>query len=503
MTVADLFEMLLGRPTLASLIGGDWLVGQGATITVEDPATGQPSHSYADGGEHAAEQAFDAAAAGGRAWRAMTAQARGAVLYRASEAIRARIPDLGRLEAASAGKPVRDAQAEAGKVADMFAYYAGWADKIHGEVVPVPTTHLTLALRQPLDTVVQITPWNAPLFTAGWQLAPALAAGCAAILKPSELTTATSLLLARILHEAGVPAGAVNVVAGLGTTAGARLTGDPRAGKVVFIGAPGTGRRVAAAAAAAGRPALLELGGKSANIVFADADLGRAAHAAQGAVFAAAGQSCTAGSRLLVQRAAYERVVAAVAAGAERLRLGLPLSPETEVGPINNRRQVERVRAMVARAAADGARPLGGTIPETLPAEGFWVPPTVFADVDPAMEIAREEVFGPVLGVIPFDDEAEALAIANGAGFDLAGAVWTSDAHRAMRVASALNAGTVWVNGYRALSVAVPFGGMAGSGFGRSSGHDVLMEYTQSKAVWIETDPASPIPFGYAPEPEQ
>lgn len=490
----------LGRETVASLVGGEFVEGAGARVAVEDPSDGGPAHAYADAGEAVAAQALDAAEAGGAAWRSLTAQARGAVLSRAAALVAERADDLARLEAATAGKPIRDARAEAGKVAEMFAYYAGWADKLHGDVTPTPTSHLTLTLREPLGTIVQITPWNAPLFTAGWQLAPALAAGNAAVLKPSELTPASSLMLARLLHAAGVPAGAVNVVAGLGSTAGARLASDPRAGKVVFIGGTATGRRVAALAAGAGRPALLELGGKSANVVFADADLARAAHAAQGAIFGAAGQSCTAGSRLLVQRPAYDRMVAMVAEGAARLRLGRPLDPATEIGPINNRAQVGRVRAMVARAEAAGARKLGGALDPALPEGGFYVAPTIFADVDPAAEIAREEVFGPVLTVMPFEDEEHALALADGLDFDLAAAVWTGDAHRAMRMARRLRAGTVWVNGYRALSVAAPFGGMRGSGFGRSSGRDVMMEYTQAKAVWFETDPAAPIPFGYAPD---
>jgi acyl-CoA reductase-like NAD-dependent aldehyde dehydrogenase len=490
---------LLGRDALASLIDGAWVEGAGAPVVVEDPTDGTQAHAYPDGGEAAAAQALDAAETGGAAWRAMTAQARGAVLSRAAALIAARADDLARLESATAGKPIRDARAEAGKVAEMFAYYAGWADKLHGDVTPTPTSHLTLTLREPLGTIVQITPWNAPLFTAGWQLAPALAAGNAAALKPSELTPASSLLLARLLHEAGVPPGAVNVVAGLGATAGARLAGDPRAGKVVFIGGTATGRRVAQIAAGAGRPALLELGGKSANVVFADADLARAAHAAQGAVFGAAGQSCTAGSRLLVQRAALDRVAAMVAEGAARLRVGPPRDPATEVGPINNRAQFDRVRGFVARADAAGARRLAGALGPDLPEGGFYVAPTLFAAVDPTAEIAREEVFGPVLSVIPFEDEEHALALANGLDFDLAAAVWTADAHRAMRMAQRLRAGTVWVNGYRALSVAAPFGGMRGSGFGRSSGRDVMLEYTQAKAVWFETDPAAPIPFGYAP----
>ncbi len=502
LTHAELFETELGRTAPASLIGGDWFDGAGAEITVEDPGTGKAAFTYRDGGPEAALASLDAAQAGGEAWRALTASARAEVLWTASRLVRERGEALAGLEALSAGKPIRDTRVEVARVAEMLAYYAGFADKLTGDVVPVPTSHLNIVTRDPLGTIVQLTPWNAPVFTAGWQIAPALAAGNAVVLKPSELTPASSLALARLLHEAGVPPGALNVVAGLGATSGERLVTDARAGKVVFIGSVATGRRVAAAAASAGRPALLELGGKSANIVFADADLARAAKAAQAAIFAAAGQSCTAGSRLLVERPAYDKMVEWVSAGAGRLAVGRPLDPATEVGPINNRRQFEHVTRLIETGRNEGARLVaGGGRPDGEPcAEGFYVAPTVFADVTDKMTIAREEIFGPVLTVLPFDDEAEALAIANSGEFDLAGAVWTRDVTRAHRVARSLRAGTVWVNAYRSLSVMSPFGGIRGSGFGRSSGRDVMLEYTQPKSIWIETDDAAPLPFGYGPQ---
>jgi acyl-CoA reductase-like NAD-dependent aldehyde dehydrogenase len=500
MSAAALVEQVLPGG-IASLIAGHEMPGRGAEIVIEDPATGRPHLSYSDGGAEAAGAAMDAAEIGGRHWRAMTASARGLVLFRLSDLIRRDAETLAHLEAATAGKPIRDARAEVGRVADMVAYYAGWADKIAGDVLAPPTSHLNLVLREPLGTIVQITPWNAPVFTGGWQMAPALAAGNAVVLKPSELTPVTTILLGRLAIEAGVPPAAVNVVAGYGHTAGAALTADPRCGKVVFIGSVATGRAVAANAAKAGRPALLELGGKSANIVFADADLPRAAKAAQMAIFAAAGQSCTAGSRLLVQQPVYERMVDWVASGAARIKVGPPLDPATEMGPINNRRQFDRVTALIATGTLEGARlATGGGRPANQDtAEGFFVAPTVFADVAPDMTIAREEIFGPVLTVMPFRDEDEALHLANGGDFDLAGGIWTGDAMRAARLARQLRAGTVWVNSWRSLWVGSPFGGMAGSGFGRSSGRDVMLEYTQAKSVWFETDPTAAIPFGYGP----
>ena len=492
----------LGVDDIGSLVAGAIVPGRGAIVTIEDPATGTVAHRYADAGADVAAMALAAAEEGGRAWRKLTASARGLALFRAAELIRARSEQLALIEAVTAGKPIRDARVEVARVADMFTFYAGYTDKLNGNVVPVPTSHLNIVLREPLGTIVQLTPWNAPIFTAGWQLAPALAAGNAVVLKPSELTPVSSIALAMLLEQAGVPRGAVNVVAGFGATSGQRLVSDTSVGRVVFIGSVPTGRNVAQLAAAVGRPSLLELGGKSANIVFSDADLARAAKAAQAAIFAGAGQSCTAGSRLLVERPAFARMLEWVSTGAKRLEVGHPLDERTEMGPINNRQQYERIMAAIARGQQEGAcLAAGGGRPERPECrEGFFVAPTVFADVAPSMSIAREEIFGPVLCVIPFDDEAEAIALANDGEFDLAGAVWTRDLTRGHRVARQLRAGTVWVNAYRSLSVMSPFGGMSGSGFGRSSGVDVLREYTQSRSIWVETDDNAPLPFGYGPE---
>lgn len=497
----DVLDSWFAGGAIASLIDGQPFHGHGDEIAVDDPASGEVAYTYRDGGAEAATAALAAADAGGAQWRALTASARGGVLYEASRLVRDRAEDLAKLEAVTAGKPIRDARVEVQRVQEMFAYYAGFADKLTGDVIPVPTSHLNIVTREPLGTIVQLTPWNAPIFTAAWQLAPALAAGNAVVLKPSELTPASSLALVALLHQAGVPSGAVNVIAALGATGGHRLVSDSGVGKVVFIGSVGTGRRVASAAAAAGRPSLLELGGKSANIVFADANLERAAKAAQAAIFGAAGQSCTAGSRLLVERPVYEQVTAWVASGAARLTVGPPLDPATEVGPINNRRQFDHIMTHIEAGREAGARVVtgGGRPGRSECAAGFYVAPTVFADVAPDMGIAREEIFGPVLSVLPFDSEDEAIAIANGCDFDLAGAVWSQDIMRANRVAKALRAGTVWVNAYRSLSVMSPFGGMSGSGFGRSSGRDVMLEYTQPKSLWIETDADAPLPFGYGP----
>lgn len=482
---------------IGSHIAGETVPGSGDRIEIDDPVTGEILISFQDAGTDVAAQAVTAAEAGLAVWSAVPHAQRGRVMQAIAARVREHAEALAQLEMIVSGKPIRDCRGEVVKVAEMFEYYAGWTDKLFGEVIPVPTSHLNYTLREPFGVILQITPWNAPLFTGGWQVAPAISMGNAVVLKPSEQTPLTSLALAQLAEQAGLPEGVLNVLAGYGHTTAQAALAQPGVKKVVFVGSPAVGRHIASAASALLKPSVLELGGKSANIVFADADLPRAAIGAQAAIFAGAGQSCVAGSRLLVQRPVYEKMVELVSQGAARLKVGDPADPGTEIGPINNARQFAHVRTMVDQGAQAGARVIspsdGGST------AGYFMAPTVIAEVSNDMDVAQEEIFGPVVSVIVFDTEEEAIAIANDSRFGLAGAVWTQDVARAHRVAAAVHAGTFWINAYKTINVASPFGGYGESGHGRSSGVDVLREYTQIKSVWVETAANPSAAFGYAP----
>ncbi|WP_110600874.1 aldehyde dehydrogenase family protein [Salinicola lusitanus] len=489
-----------GDTPCSNWIDGNLVAGQGDSIALTNPATGGDLGSYRDAGAELLDRAVEAAARAQLEWMALTASERGRRMNAAVRRLEGHEEDLAQLESVVAGKPIRDCRGEVGKVREMFEYYAGWCDKQHGEVIPVPTSHLNYVRHVPFGVVGQITPWNAPMFTCAWQLAPAIAAGNGVVLKPSELTPFSSVVIARLLECGGLPRGLINIVNGLGPTTGAALTGHDGISKLVFVGSPDSGRLIAEAGARRLVPSVLELGGKSANIVFDDARLDDAVAGAQAAIFAAAGQSCVAGSRLLIQRDIFDAVVERVGRAASQIAVGLPADEDTRMGPLQNARQYGRVTAMIERARAAGARVVtGGQRPEGLPpgADGYYLAPTVIADVDASMEIAREEVFGPVVVAMPFDDEADAVRLANATRFGLAGAVWTQDPARAHRVAGQLRAGTIWINSYKAINVMSPFGGFRDSGFGRSSGLDGLREYTVPQSVWVETGAEASVAMGY------
>jgi (Z)-2-((N-methylformamido)methylene)-5-hydroxybutyrolactone dehydrogenase len=431
-------------------------------------------------------------------WRAMNASQRGRLLVRLADLIEAEADRLAAIEVRDNGKLIAEMSAQLRYLPQWYRYFGGLADKIEGGVLPIDKLGMfAFTRREPLGVIACIVPWNSPLLLLTWKLAPALAAGNTVVIKPSEHASASTLAFVELFEKAGFPPGVVNTLTGFPDQVGAPLAQHPRVAKIAFTGGEAGGAAVYRAAAAGFKHVSLELGGKSPNIIFADAKLENAVNGAVSGIFAATGQTCIAGSRLLVQRAVHDEVVDRLVALARTARIGDPARPETQVGPVTTLAQRQRVLDYVDIARSEGATcVLGGGKPvDPSLGEGWFVEPTIFTGVANRMRIAREEVFGPILSIIPFDDEDDALAIANDSPYGLAAGVWTSDIGRAIRMSERIEAGTVWVNCYRAVSFMAPFGGYKRSGIGRESGQEAIGAYLQTKSVWIDTSGQTANPF--------
>jgi acyl-CoA reductase-like NAD-dependent aldehyde dehydrogenase len=484
-----------------TVIGGGWTdSASGEFFETDNPYTGQPwaliPRCAADDVDRAVRAAHKAFTSG--EWPKLTASKRGALLRRLGDLVAEHSKFLAEIEVRDNGKLIAEMNTTTAYMAQWYHYYGGLADKTEGAVIPTDKADTFNYTRyEPLGVVAAIVPWNSPLFLTTWKLAPALAAGNTIVIKPSEFTSASLLELMKLVEQAGIPPGVVNVVTGFGQEVGMPLVEHPLVAKVAFTGSDATGQRVYEAAARGLKRVSLELGGKSPNIVFDDAELDNAVKGVVSGIFAATGQTCVAGSRLLVQKSIHDQFVDRLLALARTAKMGNPMELDTQVGPITNKPQFEKVLNYIDIAKSEGATALlGGKRGSSAECrDGWFVEPTIFGGVNNAMRIAQEEVFGPVLSVIPFRDEEEALAIANDVVYGLAAGVWTQNMRRALTMAERLQAGTVWVNTYRAVSYLSPFGGYKRSGIGRESGQEMLKEYLQVKSVWISTASEVPNPF--------
>ncbi len=473
------------------LIGGKPVLARsGKTFDVVDPSRGERLATVAAAGAEDVNAAVEAAERAARGWRDVDASKRGRLLMRLADLIDANARELALLESRNNGKTVREAlRGDIPPAASIFRYYGGYADKLLGETSPVDGGHLCFTVKQPVGVCGQIVPWNYPLLMAAWKLAPALAAGCTVVLKPSELTPLTALWLGELCLEAGLPEGVVNVVPGLGGETGEALARHPRVAKLAFTGSVATARRLLHASAESNLKRLsLELGGKSALVVLEDADLDAVVDACFWGIFANKGEVCSASSRLVVHESVRGELVARLAERAARLRVGNPQDPTTEMGAQVSETQMKRVLGFIERATATGARLVTGgrRLTEGELGRGYFVAPTIFDGVEPGQELAQQEVFGPVLSVLSGRSDEELLAIANGTTYGLVGAVFTRDVSRAHRLARDLDAGVVWINLWNGFDDASPFGGVRESGWGREMGRYGIEMYTEPKTIWVK-----------------
>ena len=471
-------------------INGEWRdAAGGKTIEVVNPATEEVIAEVAS----AEKSDVDAAVAAARAaldgpWAKLSARERGKLVWKIGERLMERADEIARLETLHNGKPIFESRhIEVPAAAECFQYFAGWADKIHGETIPVKGNYLTYTLREPVGVVAAIVPWNFPLLLTAWKVAPALACGNTVIIKPASQTPLTALALAEIAHEVGLPPGVLNVVTGPGSKVGQTIVEHPGIDKIAFTGDTSTGKGIMRSSAETLKKITLELGGKSANIVFPDADLEGAIRGATTGIFYGKGEVCAAGSRLLVDKSIKHEFIDKLAARAKKMAPGDPLDPKTRLGAISSKKQLETDLRYIDIAKKEGAQLVaGGARADIGTGKGYFLQPTVFDGVTPEMTIAREEIFGPVLAAIEFGDLDEAIARANDSNYGLAAAVWTKDIKKAHYVARKLQAGTVWINTYNVYDTAAPFGGYKQSGFGREMSMHALEHYTQVKSVWVD-----------------